>query len=213
MKILISQNISIIKSYKEKINYLSYEWTDFFAKNRPDIKLLAIPNNPKIINEYYKYFNPDGLILSNGNDIGEFSEREKTESILVRKFIAEKKPILGTCRGHQFLNYYFNGHLPKRLKDNLKKNHRNNNHSIEICDKKFNFLNQKKIVVNSYHNFGIFKKNLSKNFKVFAIGEEDIVEGIFDKKRNIYGIQWHIERKSPSKKFNLRLLNEIFKKK
>ena len=68
-------------------------------------------------------------------------------------------------------------------------------------------------MVNSYHNFGIFKKNLSKNFKVFAIGEEDIVEGIFDKKRNIYGIQWHIERKSPSKKFNLRLLNEIFKKK
>ena len=33
------------------------------------------------------FFNPDGLILSNGNDIEEYSDRDKTESKLVNRFL------------------------------------------------------------------------------------------------------------------------------
>tara|TARA_X000000950_G_scaffold288388_1_gene404896 strand:- start:39655 stop:40305 length:651 start_codon:yes stop_codon:yes gene_type:complete len=213
MKIFISQNFSIIKSYKEKINYLSCEWSNFFAKKRPDIKLIPIPNDPKVVENYFNFFNPDGLVLSNGNDIEEYSDRDKTEFKLVNKFLEKKKPIFGICRGLQFLNYFFNSHIPKELNEKIKKNHVNKIHQLKICDKKFDFFNRKTINVNSFHNKGVLNENVAKNFKVFALSEDGVVEGIYDSKKKIYGIQWHIERKSPDQSYNLKLLNEIFKKK
>ena len=58
-------------------------------------------------------------------------------------------------------------------------------------------ITNKKIDVNSFHNFIIKEKNVPKNFKIFAKSEENIVEGFYDE--NIYGIQWHPERKTMQK--------------
>mgnify|MGYP001311640290 CR=1 FL=1 len=213
MKIFISQNISKVKSYKEKVNYLSSDWSAFLEKNRPDLKIIPIPNIPKLVDEYYQYFKPDGLILSNGNDIGEFAERDNTEYKLIKKFVKEKKPILGVCRGFQILNYYFSEFDSKCLKRLVEDNHINKNHFVKICDEKFLFLKQNKIKVNSYHKYGVLKKKLAKNFKVFAIYNEDLVEGFFDSQRKIYGVQWHIERNSLSEQYDIGLLDMVFKKK
>ena len=69
MKIFISQNISIIKSYNEKADTLSAEWTDYFLSLRPDILLVLIPNQSSQITKLFQQPQPDGLILSNGNDL------------------------------------------------------------------------------------------------------------------------------------------------
>ncbi len=64
----------------------------------------------------------DALILAGGGDMdpSEFSERDigsydidiprdKAELALIRRCVAENKPILGICRGHQVVNIAFGG--------------------------------------------------------------------------------------------------------
>ena len=210
MKIFISQNISIIKSYNEKADTLSAEWTDYFLSLRPDILLIPIPNQSSQITKLFQQIQPDGLILSNGNDLNEFEERDRTEKKLIRTFLKNNKPILGICRGMQILNTYFGGEVTFNKNTMSRRKHVNANHLVIIK----NFLiTNKKIDVNSFHNFIIKEKNVPKNFKIFAKSEENIVEGFYDLKRNIYGIQWHPERENNAKRFNKILINHIFKKK
>ena len=72
-------------------------------------------------------------------------------------------------------------------------------------------ITKKKIDVNSFHNFIIKEKNVPKNFKIFAKSEENIVEGFYDLKRNIYN-SMASERENNAKRFNKILINHIFKK-
>ena len=83
MKIFISQSINIVKSYKEKADTLSAEWVNYFFKIRLDILLIPVPNNPDKVEEMFYLLKPQGLILSSGNDIKEFKERDHTEKKLM----------------------------------------------------------------------------------------------------------------------------------
>ena len=129
------------------------------AFSKKNIDFLLIPNHKKISETILKEINL--LILSGGNDV---LSREKTSKIrnvvelnLIKNSIKKKIPILGICRGAQLLNIFFGGKLTKI------NNHMNTRHQIFFKDKKI--LNREKLTVNSYHNYGIIKNNLSKIFK------------------------------------------------
>ena len=57
----------------------------------------------------------------------------------------------------------------------------------------------------------IKKKQVAKNFTPFAMSDDGVVESFYDLKKNIFGIQWHLKRLSPSKKFDLMIIEKIFK--
>ena len=209
MKIFISQSKAIIKSYKDKVDYLSDDWQVYFNKIRSDIILIPIPNNKKLVQKMIKELKPNGLILTGGNDLGEFKNRDETEFKMIREFLKLKKPVLGVCRGMQVLNSFYGGKLSYKNKSLIDINHTNSEHKVNICDDYF--FKKKKIKVNSFHKFLIKKKQVAKNFTPFAISDDGVVEGFYDLKKNIFGIQWHLERPSPSKKFDLMIIEKIFK--
>ena len=63
-------------------------------------------------------------------------------------------------------------------------------------------FNKKTLIVNSFHNFGISSKKISKKLQVIAVDKDDNVEILKHKKNNIYGFMWHPERNKTYKELN-----------
>ena len=66
----ISLRVELIEKYNEKRDTLSQEWTNFLQK-RAIIPIL-IPNTLDDVKSYISDLGIDGLILSGGDNIGEF---------------------------------------------------------------------------------------------------------------------------------------------
>ena len=184
IKIGLTQNIK--KYFKNFIDFSDHYWIKAFSKKK--INFVLIPNHKKISENILKEINL--LILSGGNDV---LSKEKTSKIrnlvelnLIKKSVKKKIPILGICRGAQLLNIFFGGKITKI------NNHMNMRHQIFFDDKKI--FNREKLIVNSYHNYGIAKNNLSKNFQMLAIDKNENIEMFISKKNRIIGSMWHPER-------------------
>lgn len=176
------------------------------------IILLPIPNVCKNLEKYFDEMSIKGIILSGGNTIGANAyyekindddiseERDETDKKLIQIALERKLPLLGVCRGAQFINVYFGGILIYDVKKETGVNHVATTHSINVTDKKaIDFFGKDKFTVNSYHNQGITKKTLSSELKEFAISEDGIIEGIYHPRYPIAGILWHPERPNSDK--------------
>ncbi len=183
---------------------------------------LVVPNTITDVEAYLDRFPLEGIIITGGNEVDPLSyggtrtegmmlvpERDKTEKALIDYAIKKKLPLLGICRGMQFLNVYFGGKLIN-IKQTLGDIHPpRKDHLLDIVD--FPLLG-KKVEVNSYHNYGLTTKELSPQLRAFARCGE-LVEGIYHPTLPIVGIIWHPERKSPDEKFNEKLMEWFVKKK
>ena len=162
----------------------------------------------------------DGLLLSGGNDIHpkQYGEepyetlidlsdlRDETEKFLLKHALEKGIPILGLCRGHQFINIYFGGtlyqDLPRDLPEAMDHEHSNKEeniehkaHIIEIekGSKLHNLLGEDKVYTNTHHHQAV--KELGKGLRITARSDKDgVIEGIeTDDNRFIIGIQGHPE--------------------
>ena len=204
----LSQNINLNK-YDEYQNCLNINWFRFILKL--GFVPLQIPQGSKGVTE--KLFNQlkiDGIILTGGNDVyyneknpkqSRLSKlRNKSEELIIKKCLINNIPIIGVCRGMQFINTYFGGKLK------LIKNHAGS-HKHKIYNKsKYNFP----IKVNTFHNYGIPFRYNSKFTKILAVDDEKNVEAFIHLKKKILGIMWHPEREKRFKKQDLDLFRSFF---
>jgi len=176
MKVLITQGESRNK-HNVRLSCLEENYVQYFLAW--GIEVILVPNNVDFVDKIIN--SADGVILSGGGTVGIQKNRDKVEGKLVELCIKEKIPLLGICRGMQFINVYFGGTLTK------VDNHVNRNHKL--------FTKLYKGgggIVNSYHEQGIEK--LSSELKTFAYSDDRVIEGIYHIKHKIMGIQWHPER-------------------
>ena len=197
VKIGITSNIK--EYYKGYIDFLDHYWIDYFGKKKSDYNL--IPNNIYLSEKILKKINL--LILTGGNDIisnkKESLTRNKIEKNLIKKAIKKKIPILGICRGAQLLNISFGGKI-KKVRNQMR-----TRHNVYII--KNDIIKKKVLNVNSFHNFGIKKNNLSKKFVKIAFDKEKNIEMFVSKKHKIIGVMWHPERED-----NKKILTDLIKK-
>ena len=128
--------------------------------------------------------------------------RDEMERYILKKSVELDKPVLGICRGVQFMNACFGGTLYQDLDKEF--NSGIDHHMTPPYDRAvhevnirrnsllYSILGKEKIGVNSYHHQAV--KDLSPEFANSAISEDGIVEGIeMPSKRFIVGVQWHPE--------------------
>ena len=221
MLIAISQKHEKNK-YGEYIDVLENNYVKYLESF--GILLLPIPNAVEKIEDYFEKFPIQGIILTGGNDINPnlydgfidgksiSIDRDSTERKLIDIAIKRKLPLLGICRGCQFINIYFGGKLiniEEELNQNLDQI--NSTHEVEIINDGLKKIIGNKIKVNSYHNQGITKQTISNNFEIFAKSSDGIIEGIYHKKVPIAGIIWHPERASPDTNVNKVIIESFVK--
>lgn len=195
-KIAISLRVENVKKIKEKRDAISQDWIKFC--NKAGFIPILIPNNLIDTKEFLKILNPDMLIFSGGDNIGEDLGRDRTEKNMIEFAIKNKIPSIGICRGMQFFNKFFGG----KIEHDSHNYHVKTRHKIKFTDEKIEkTFNKKTTTVNSFHKNILRKESLGKELKPFGIVEKDnTVEAFYHKKYPIIGIMWHPERESNFKK-------------
>lgn len=158
----------------------------------------------------------DGFLFTGGQDVnpeiykqeksplcGEISEaRDKFEYLLLHEVIKRNKPILGICRGIQFINAYFGGTLyqdldtehPSKTEHHMSAPYDRGIHSVSLTDGAplKALLKKDTLFVNSYHHQAI--KELGSSLKTTAVSEDGLIEGIYAPDKNfLWAVQWHPE--------------------
>ena len=201
-KIGISLRVGMIGKHNEKRDQINQEWITFLQEL--EYIPILIPNNLNNLQKYIQDLHLDGIILSGGDNIGDFPDRDETERTILKTSIDSSIPILGICRGMQMINNYFGGNVEEKQ----GKKHVNNDHRISLTND-FLFSEEKTIIVNSFHNNVIKTELLGKNLVPFAEYEDDnTIEGFTHSIYPIKGVMWHPERKQDINSRNL--LKETF---
>ena len=209
-KIAITMRRDYFGDYQEPRDSLSCDWIQFL--NLLKIQPILIPNSLKDPVGLFKESKCEGLLLSNGSDVnlklidGNFTgqDRDITESKLLKYAIDSNIPVLGVCRGMQFINIFFGGKVKKINQ------HVGIQHKVDVKSKFFKeYLNKEKFTVNSYHNLALDEHFLPTELVSWAISNDKNIEGIYHRNLNILGIQWHPERDVVDD-LNIKIIESVF---
>lgn len=150
---------------------------------------VAVPNilsdngHPEpVLESWLQAIQPGALILSGGNDIGEYPARDATERYLLSWAEAKRVPVLGICRGLQMMAVWAGVDLVKR------EGHVGSRHQLMIPNQKDEWPAN----VNSYHNWGL--AYCPERFEVAARAEDGLIEAIKHVELPWEGWMWHPER-------------------
>jgi len=180
MKILMSQK-ETINEHGYAIDVLERNYIDYFSER---FIIISVPNHLKAAKKLFNL--TEGVILTGGGDFDEQPNRNLVESELITLSIKRNIPLIGICRGMQFINRYFGGNL------SLVDNHVRVTHKLKFTGSRHDEERKK---VNSYHRFGIKKNDIANDLIIDSFSEGDeVVESFHHKKHKVIGIQWHPER-------------------
>ena len=157
-----------------------------------------------------------GILLTGGHDVDPIlygeekmpecgticKERDEMESELLKQALERNLPILGICRGIQFLNAYLGGTLyqdlvkqrPSDVEHHQKPPYDVPVHDVEILEdgSLYRLLNTSRLSVNSYHHQAIKQK--ADCLKTMAVSEDGIVEAVeMTDRKFVWALQWHPE--------------------
>lgn len=158
----------------------------------------------------------DGILFTGGHDISPLiygeekrntcgvicETRDVMEEYILNECLVDNKPILGICRGLQFINAYLGGSLYQDLATeyNCKVEHHMEPpydrvaHKIEVLPytKLAHIMGAGMHEVNSYHHQAI--KELSQDVRKMAVSEDGLIEAIEVKNQKFaIAVQWHPE--------------------
>lgn len=157
----------------------------------------------------------DGYLFTGGHDVnpevygckkspncGDINaDRDSLESRLFQKAFASDKPILGICRGIQFINAILGGTLYQDLNSEYKSSiehhmtppYNRHVHTVTIRDGILSQIIPDKIIgVNSYHHQAI--RTLANDLHIEAVSEDGLIEAVsYPGKKFILAVQWHPE--------------------
>ena len=199
LMILVSQRIDLIEDYGEYRDALDQMLTIWLAEI--GLTPIPVPNTlTKVqLNLWIEKIDASALVLSGGNDLGEYPNRDRTEGDLLDWAEKHRIPVLGICRGMQFMVKWFGGELVE------VSHHVGIRHTLE------KIMHQEILPdeVNSYHNWGF--KECPSQFKVMARTEDGVIEAIRHDSLPWEGWMWHPERENPFIKEDLDRIKQLFR--
>jgi len=170
----------------------------FFPVAVPNCLAGADQTDEPFLDSWLQAIQPGALILSGGNDIGEYPARDAIERSLLSWAEVKRVPVLGICRGLQMMAVWAGGDLINR------DGHVRSRHQLVIQNRK----NEWPANVNSYHNFCL--DSCPDGFEVTAQAEDGSIEAIKHIKLPWEGWMWHPEREMPISPIDTGRLKRLF---
>ena len=156
----------------------------------------------------------DGFLFTGGQDVAPelygtkdttgtivpSPERDKLETLLLEKALQADKPILGICRGLQFINAFLGGTLwqdlpsqhPSDIVHRQGKPYDVPTHKVSLTGDLRTLLGKDTLEVNTLHHQAI--KDLGKDLIPMAESPDGLIEAVkMVGKRFVCAVQWHPE--------------------
>ena len=119
-------------------------------------------------------------------------ERDTAELMLLERFIAAGKPVLGICRGIQIINVFFGGTLCQDLPGHAAADGKDSFHAVCTVRSPLLAVCGPVCRVNSAHHQAV--DALGRGLRAIQWAEDGTVEALCHDCLPIWGVQWHPER-------------------
>lgn len=147
-----------------------------------------------------------GLLLPGGGDLEPWRygqsntasrslepKRDAAELLLLERFTAAGKPVLGICRGLQTVNVFFGGTLVQDLPGHSALEDGDRFHPVRTTAPSFlSPICGEEEEVNSAHHQAVDR--LGSGLKAVQWTSDGVVEALEHRKLPVWGVQWHPER-------------------
>ncbi len=207
-RIGITQRVAFLPDINEHRDCLDQAWT-LLLQSCGCVPVL-IPNKLNDIPAYISQSLIDGVIFSGGNDLAQLPnaknvspERDQTESVIYQHCLATNTPLLGVCRGMQFMLAQ-DGVMPEPITRHVATKHvvkATASGALQLPDT---------FETNSFHTWGFPNFTGSSNYALTAQCDDGSAEAIEHRTASIAGIMWHPER-NPVNQLSKRVLTDIFR--
>ena len=147
----------------------------------------------------------DALLLPGGGDMepwrygqsntasrGLEPERDTAELMLLERFTAAGKPVLGICRGIQVINVFFGGTLCQDLPGHAATDGKDSFHTVCTARSPLLAVCGPVCRVNSAHHQAV--DALGRGLRAIQWAEDGAVEAVCHDCLPVWGVQWHPER-------------------
>jgi N5-(cytidine 5'-diphosphoramidyl)-L-glutamine hydrolase len=185
MKIALSTRVTEATGYVEPRDSISHDW----LKRLGEWGMVPFPV-PNLLNDTASYIAaiaPDLLVLTGGDDLGATPDRDRAETELFDIALGRGLPVLGVCRGLQFINQRFGGSTVE-IAGHVAVSHKV---GFSPCWQP-QYGNED--IVNSYHNLAIAPDGLGAALEVTATDSDGLIEAARHSELPVAGIMWHPER-------------------
>lgn len=181
--VAVSMRIDTIESYGEVRDAVDENLFHWLAK--AGFLPVPVPNTlveTDVLESWFSCIQPDFFVLSGGNNIGDFPNRDQTEMGIINYSVENKKPLLGICRGMQMIAKWA-GEEVVAVTGHVRTRHHLNSEieGISLPES-----------VNSYHDFAI--KSCPEAFEVISRSDDGFLEAFKHKSLPVEGWMWHPER-------------------
>lgn len=142
----------------------------------------------------------DGILLTGGPDLGTCPERDALESLVLDTAMGADKPVLGICRGIQFINVSLGGTLwqdlptehPSEISHRQGKPYDQVTHHVRLSGPLEELMGKPEMAVNSRHHQAV--KELAPGLRAIAFSPDGLIEAAWmPGKRFVWAVQWHPE--------------------
>lgn len=188
-------------SYGTLIDVMESDYIRFFEDLGVEVR--PVSNFSQNVQSLFETMKIDFVILTGGGSVpNEYygheadeqqqTNRDRIERFLLEECIKREIPVLGICRGMQFINGYFGGKVEKLSELSIPRLN-GKDHPV------YSDLLQKSFMVNNFHNDGIMQGELANGMKPFAIDPDNkVIEAFYSEEKKILALQWHPERRFES---------------
>jgi GMP synthase-like glutamine amidotransferase len=200
--VVVSQRVDYLSERNETRDSLDQRLVRFLQL--ADCFVMPIPNvtqlksesetgKKALVESFLDKAAPSAIVLSGGNDIGEYPDRDKTEHALLDYAERQHLPVLGICRGMQLMAVR-NGATLLAVEGYVGTRQEIKG---EICRE-----------ITCYHKFAVAR--VPKDFSALAHSKDGTIEAIRHIKLPWEGWMWHPEREDQFLEQDIERLKQLF---
>jgi gamma-glutamyl-gamma-aminobutyrate hydrolase PuuD len=195
-RVLVTQRVVRDAARGERRDALDQAWPAFLAEC--ELVPLVLPNHLHSAERLLSELDWDGLLLTGGNDLeqlgGDAPERDAVERLALERALAARRPVIGVCRGMQFLQQHCGVPLAR------VEGHAVGAQRIEV--------EGVPAELNSFHHFGT--RESVPELAVFARAADGVVKAVRHSTHALLGLMWHPERMQPFRAADVRLFRALY---